>query len=264
MLPILQLGPLAIQLPGLLLLLGVWVGVTLAERESPKHGVQPAQLNHLVFLGLVAGLIGARLGYAVRYADVYLSSPLSLLALTPVTLAPIDGAAVGLIACLIYGQRQELPLWASLDSLTPGLAAVMVALGFAHLASGDAFGAPASLPWAVNLWGAARHPSQVYEILAAGAILALALRLGGKMQFPGMAFLVFTALTAGARLFLEAFRGDSVIVLNGVRQAQLGALILLLLALAGLHLRARSDMSLSKQNMSAEEQQRRKTIGLSD
>jgi len=242
MLPILQLGPLAIQLPGLLLLVGVWVGVTLVERQAPKHGVPPAQLNNLVFLGLVAGLIGARLGYAVRYADVYLASPLSLLGLTPVTLAPIDGAAIGLIVSLIYGQRKELPLWATLDCLTPGLASVMVALGFAHLASGDAFGAPASLPWAIDLWGAQRHPSQIYEILAAAVVMGMVLRLGRKAQFPGMAFLVFIALTAGARLFLEAFRGDSVIVFDGLRQAQLGALIVLLLALVGLHLRARAEI----------------------
>lgn len=248
MLPILQIGPLAIQLPGLLLLLGVWVGVTLAERQAPRHGVPSERLTNLVFLGLVAGLIGARLGYAVRYADVYLASPLSLLALTPVTLAPMDGAALGLIACLVYGQRNRLPLWATLDSLTPGLAAVMVALGFAHLSSGDAFGAPASLPWAINLWGADRHPSQVYEILAAGAILGLVIGLGRKAQFPGMAFLAFIALTAGARLFLEAFRGDSVIVLTVVRQAQLGALIILLLALVGLHLRARAEMSRAPQD----------------
>jgi hypothetical protein len=43
-------------------------------------------------------------------------------------------------------------------------------------------------------------------------------------------------------LFLEAFRGDSVIVLNGLRQAQLGALIVLLLALVALHLRARAEI----------------------
>ncbi len=114
--------------------------MTLAERAAPKHGLSPADLNNLVFLGLAAGLVGARLGYAVRYADVYLASPLSLLALTPVTLAPVDGTAVGLITCLVYGQRRALPLWSALDSVTPGLAAVATALGFAHLASGDAFG----------------------------------------------------------------------------------------------------------------------------
>jgi prolipoprotein diacylglyceryltransferase len=38
---------------------------------------------------------------------------------------------------------------------------------------------------------------------------------------PGLRFWVFLALSAAARLFLETFRGDSTIVLNMFRQAQL-------------------------------------------
>ncbi|HQU35483.1 MAG TPA: hypothetical protein PLR65_02745, partial [Anaerolineales bacterium] len=40
---------------------------------------------------------------------------------------------------------------------------------------------------------------------------------------PGVLFLNFTALTAGARLFLEAFRADSTLILGGVRLAQVVA-----------------------------------------
>lgn len=242
MFPILQIGPLAVQLPGLFILLGVWVGMTLAERAALKHAVAPGDISNLVLVGLVAGLIGARLGYATRYADVYLASPLSLVALTPVTLAPADGAAVGLIACLIYGQRMGLRLWATLDGLAPGLAVVTLAVAFAHLASGDAFGAPASLPWSVTLWGAARHPSQVYEILAAAGVLGVVLRSDSKAEAPGLLFLKFVVLASGARLFLEAFRGDSVIVLGGLRQAQLVALGMMLLSLAGMHLRTSAEL----------------------
>lgn len=241
MFPILQIGPLAIQLPGLLLLLGVWFGVTLAERSASRHGLPPADVSNLILISLVAGLIGARLGYAARYADVYLAAPLNLVALTPVTLAPVDGMAVGLIAGLVYAQRRNLELWTTLDSLTPGLAAVAVGVGLAHLASGDAFGAPTSLPWAVTLWGAERHPSQVYEILAASGILLLTLRLDRRAGVGGFPFLAFVAATSAARLFLEAFRGDSLIVLGGLRQAQLLAMGAMLVALVGLHLRAGSE-----------------------
>ncbi len=48
---------------------------------------------------------------------------------------------------------------------------MMLAVPLANLASGDAFGAPSSLPWAIELWGAARHPVQIYEAVAAGLIL---------------------------------------------------------------------------------------------
>jgi phosphatidylglycerol:prolipoprotein diacylglycerol transferase len=252
MLPILQLGPLAIQLSGLFLLLGVWVGVSLAERSAPKHGVDAAALANLIFIGLAVGLVGARLGYAARFPDVYAASPLSLLALTPVTLSVSSGMAAGGIACLIYGQRRQLPLWAALDSLTPALAALGVAVGLAHWSSGDAFGAPTALPWAVDLWGAQRHPTQVYEILAALAILGLILLSERRAVFPAFQFLAFAALTAAARLFLEAFRGDSVIVLDGLRQAQIVSLVVLLLALVGMHLRARGVLASSPDGASQE------------
>jgi len=70
-----------------------------------------------------------------------------------------------------------LPLWPALDALTPGLAAVMIAIGLAHIASGDAFGSPADLPWAIQLWGARRHPTQIYETLAAALIFASTLQI---------------------------------------------------------------------------------------
>jgi len=40
-------------------------------------------------------------------------------------------------------------------------------------------------------------------------------------------FLLFAALTAGARLFLEAFRGDSTLILGGLRLAQVIAWVML-------------------------------------
>ncbi|HNB54600.1 MAG TPA: prolipoprotein diacylglyceryl transferase, partial [Anaerolineales bacterium] len=76
-----------------------------------------------------------------------------------------------------------------------------------------------------------RHPVQLYEAVAALGIL-FALWPGGgwlarKLAFPGHSFLLFLALSAGARLFLEAFRGDSVTLPNGWRVAQILAWLVL-------------------------------------
>jgi prolipoprotein diacylglyceryltransferase len=174
---------------------------------------------------------------------VYLSEPLSLFSLNPTTLAPMEGAATGLLFALIYGQRKELPLWSTLDALTPAFAAMSIAFGFAHLSSGDAFGAATDLPWGIELWGASRHPTQVYEIVAGVLMLALVLRLGSKRLVPGVTFLGWLALTAGSRLFLEAFRGDSMIMLGSIRTAQVAGLVLLMAAMVGLHLRTRQAVN---------------------
>ncbi len=236
--PVLQIGPLALQFPGLLLLLGVWAAVLLAERRARREGVHSGTLSNLIFYALIAGLVGARLGHAVRFIQLYFENPLGLLALSPTTLSLPEGLLAAGLTGWIYHYRAGLPLWPTLDALTPGLAAVMIAIGLAHIASGDAFGSPADIPWAIQLWGARRHPTQIYETLAAALIFASTLRRPTPYPFPGYTFLRFTALTAAARLFLEAFRGDSLLMLGGIRTMQVVSLAALLLALLGMHLLA--------------------------
>jgi phosphatidylglycerol:prolipoprotein diacylglycerol transferase len=241
MLPILQVGPLAIQLSGLLLITGVWVGILLVERAAPRFKISPALVNNMIFYGLIAGILGARLGYVLRYIDAFAGDPLSILALNPNMLSIPEGLLAGLITSVIYGQRKGLPLWSTLDALTPGVAVFMLALALAHLSSGDAFGAPTSLPWAINLWGRKRHPSQVYEIMGAVIILLIMLRLQRHRWVAGFQALSFMALSAAARLFLEAFRGDSILLFGGLRQAQLSSLAILIIALIVIRLRVRTS-----------------------
>ena len=72
MYPILQIGPLAIQLPGLLLLVGLWIGTQIAERETARYKLDPGLISNMIFIALAAGIVGARLGYALKYIDLYL------------------------------------------------------------------------------------------------------------------------------------------------------------------------------------------------
>jgi phosphatidylglycerol:prolipoprotein diacylglycerol transferase len=236
MFPILQIGPLALHLPGLILLAGIWIGSWLIDNHAPRYRISPAVLSNMVFLSLAAGVVGARLWYAFRYLDVYLEDPLSLLSFNFSTLAPVEGMFTGLVTALIYGQRKRLPLWSTLDALTLGFAAFMIAFSLAHLSSGDAFGSPTDVPWAVELWGAMRHPSQVYELLIGGLIFVVIWRLRDRQLAPGILFNCWVSFFAVSRLFLEAFRGDSVIVLGTLRVTQVISLAILLGAMLGLHI----------------------------
>ncbi len=230
MLPFMRLGPFLLQLPGLALLVGVWIGSALAEKEAERLKLNPADVYNAIFYSLVAGLIGARLAYAAQYLSAYLANPLSLFALTPVTLSPNGGLIIGIMAAALFGWRKRLPLRPTLDALAPGLAAFMIAFGIAHFLSGDAFGSPTKLPWAIYLWDDYRHPAQVYEIIAALAIFGIAQRRPFGRQ-EGVTFLLTVALFAAARIFLEAFRGDSVIWPGGFRAAQVIGLLALVASL---------------------------------
>lgn len=229
MFPILQIGPLAIQVPGLVLLLGLWLGLSLAERHAPHRGVPPNLLYNLVFVALIAAVVGARLTYVLRYPSIFSSDPLGLISLNPGLLDPWGGLVAGTIAALIYGQRKGLEFYSTLDALTPAFAVISIAIGLSHLASGAAFGTTTELPWGIEIWGARRHPTQIYESLAAAMVLALL--WPGRERWrdapPGTYFLTFVALSALARLFLEAFRGDSLLLPVGLRAAQVVAWVVL-------------------------------------
>ncbi len=230
MLPTLQIGPLAMPTGPLLLLLGVWLGTWLAEREADRSGLNRDAVSALALLGLSIGLVGARLGYAARYVEAYAADPLSLISNNLATFSLPEGVVVGLVAAALYGHRQGLPIRRTLDALAPLFGVLSAALALAQLASGDGFGAPAQLPWSLYLWDEYRHPSQLYALLATLGVFGLWWRWG-RAGFDGFGFLLMTAGLAAATVFLEAFRGDSALIAGGWRSAQVGGLIVLAAAL---------------------------------
>jgi phosphatidylglycerol---prolipoprotein diacylglyceryl transferase len=231
MLPYLHLGPLLLQTTGLALLLGIWIGLTFSEKEARRLEIQPDLIYNLVFYALLGGLVGARLIYVLRYLNAYLANPASLFSLNLNSLDPAGGLLIGILTAFVYGRWKGLALRPTLDALAPGLAVFMVALGVSHLLSGNAFGSPVNLPWSIYLWDEYRHPSQVYEILAALGVLLIIARRPLGQSGGGLNFLLVIALSAAARLFLEAFRGDSLIWPGGLRAAQVLSLLVLLAAL---------------------------------
>ena len=203
MLPVIQIGPLSLQAPGLFLLISLWVGITLAEKNAKNYKLSADQLSNLILIALVSGVVGARIGYIARFPEAFASAPRNIVSLNP-----------GLL------------------DITGGIAAAM---GLSNFASGNAFGMETDLPWAVDLWNTKRHPSQIYEIFAALVTLNVLYPPKRIAQSPaGSAFITFVAITAGYRLFLEAFRGDSTLIFGSIRSAQVIALIVLALALWGL------------------------------
>lgn len=234
MLPTIQLGPLTLQAPGLILLLAVWIGLSRAEKVSHHAGISADRFYNLALVMLTAGLIGARLGYAARNIDAFLASPASLLALSPQMLSATDGIIIAFAAGIGYTQKAKIPVLHALDALAPALAILMVGSHLANFASGAAFGAPTRLFWGIQLWGETRHPVQLLEALAA-ALIAFGIwpRAGSAAALPpGLRFVIFLGATALARLWLELLRGDGGLVFGGLRQAQVTAWVVLALAAA--------------------------------
>jgi phosphatidylglycerol:prolipoprotein diacylglycerol transferase len=210
----------------ILLLAALWIGLALAEKRADRHAVSRDGLNNIVYYSLVGFILGGRLLYALANYSVFIQSPLSLFSLNLDLFDPFAALIAAMVVGFIYGSRQNLSVWPTLDALTPLFAVLAVGLSLSHLAAGTAFGSPTNLPWGIELWNATRHPSQLYELIAS-------LLVFGAIWFykvdsrPGTIFLTFAALTAASRLFLEAFRGDSTLIFGGLRLAQILAWIVL-------------------------------------
>ena len=210
----------------ILLVAALWIGLALAEKRTERHGVSKDALNNLVFYSLFGYLLGGRILFALANYSAFADSPLNIFSLNVDLFDSTSGIVTGLLIGIIYGKKQNLSLWNALDALTPILAFTAIGLHLSHLAAGIAFGSPTTLPWGIDLWNATRHPTQIYELIASLIIFGIIWFRKSELS-PGALFLNFTALTAGAHLFLEAFRADSTLILGGIRLAQVVAWVAL-------------------------------------
>lgn len=248
MLPIVNIGPLAIQTPGLILLAGIWLGFALMEKKYSRFGVHPETVNNLVMYGLIGLVIGGRVSYVAEHFSAFSKSPINLISLNPAMWDWAGGILIGLTVSALYGVRREVHFWPLMDALTPGAAAVMIAIPLMNLASGNAYGEPAQLPWSIYLWGAWRHPTQIYSALATLLILVFKVLLPLRKESqpdeqrpPGVFFLSFVAWSAAVQILTASFRVDAQLFVGLVRTAQIEAWLILALSLAFLWKRKKPE-----------------------
>ena len=231
MLPLLRLGPLAIHTPGLALLAGVWVALEILSREAARLKLDAARVYNAAFFALVAGIVGARVAFVTSHWESYRRSPLSIFSITPGSELAVAGVCAGLFVGFAYLRRHvtrpgQGDGWASvLDALAPACAALAAFGSVANLLSGNGYGVETSRPWGIELWSAKRHPTQLYELAAALAVLAILWRRRGRWPQAGAAYLAFVILYGASRLFLEAFRDDSWVLPGSLRGTQVVALL---------------------------------------
>ncbi len=235
MFPVIDLGPFAIQAPGLILILSLFFGVWLTGKLADTLGANGEAIENAFLIGLVSGILSARIGFLLQTPAIFLENPLSLVSLTPSMLNPGFGVLVGGLAALIFAQKKRLPLWPTLDTLTPLILMVFMGVHLANFASGDAYGLPTSLPWAIRIWGDFRHPVQLYTLVLS-LILCIwfwvktqGLRTTGYLQ-SGALTLVIVAALAAITVFTRAFVAEKSLFwrLDGI---QVSAFLLLALDL---------------------------------
>ncbi len=241
MLPVLQVGPLSIRMPGLVLLAALWLALEVAARAGVRRGLNPDRLYNFGFLVVVAGIAGARLAFVLAHLNLYTRiTPVTralgaALSLSPGTEIAWAGVLIAAAAAVLLARLWRLPPLPLADAFAPALAVLTLGVGLAALLRGDLLGMPADLPWAIDLAGARRHPTQAYIMLVAAAALIVAWRLERtppERRAPGtLAQIVVMVLCVGV-LLVEPLRADSATIGPGLRVMAVVALAVLVADLA--------------------------------
>lgn len=229
--PVGHLGPLPVYLFGVTTAAGVLVGVAAGLLQAERFGLSLSKTFEVAVWSVIAGAVGARLGYvAVHWAD-YRRAVGSILSFSEGGFLFHGALLGGLVALLAYGLVGDVDGWRTLDAFAPGLA-----LGQAvGLIGAQVLGEATSMPWGVTVQGTVIHPLPAYGIVAAYGLFYVLWRLGGGRVRPGSLFLTYLLLHGIGSVFLGLWSPSKMFL--GLTASQWGGGAAAAIALAAMYSR---------------------------
>ncbi len=252
---IVQLGPLSIRWYALAYITGLVVGWRLVRRlvrQAPAVASE-LQVDDFLTWATLGVVLGGRLGYVLFYQpSVYLAHPSMILAVWEGGMSFHGGMLGVAVAVTIFCRRNAIPLLGFADRVAV-VAPIGLGLGrIANFINGELWGRPAPewLPWAMIFPRGGmvpRHPSQLYEALMEGVLLAtlmfvLSRREAIRSRF-GMLTGIFLSGYAVARIVGEYFREPDAFLGFLSFGTTMGQILSIPMLLAGLWLIARAQTS---------------------
>lgn len=239
-----ELGPLTLYAFGVLVSAALFAGWLLALRQSRQAGLSQNAVSTCYLVTAGGGLVGARVLYVLtNWSDFRKVS--EIVAFQNGGLVFYGGVLGGFLASLGYSRARRLSWLAWADVAAPSLALGSSIGRIGCYMAGCDYGVPlgdkaphwlsrlGTFPrWPEDIahpaagspaWidhvlyrglpvdstaSLAVHPTQLYESLAALALLLVLLSIGSRRRFRGEVFLVFVIGYGAIRFFLELLRDD--------------------------------------------------------
>jgi len=235
-----SIGALSVRWYGLMYVVGITIGLLIAWPYAKWKGFTEVQLEQVVGWSVPAGLIGARLYYVLQQPlGSYLAEPWRVFAVWEGGMA-FFGAIFAVVAVLLLLARHLKISFLKLMDVTALLAVVGQFFGrIGNFINGDTIGYPTNHPWGVVYANpnsfAPRHdvayqPAAVYEALIDVLLFGLLWWLRKKVK-PGILFFIYIIGYSLNQIIVFTWRDNEVVFL-GLKQAQLTAIGVIIIALA--------------------------------
>jgi len=249
-----QLGPLRLRAYGLLIALGVFAAIWLADRRWQARGGEAGTVASLAMWAVPGGLVGARLYHIATDYELYTHHPLNMVKVWQGGLGIWGGIAGGLGVGAIYLRRHHLSLRDMMDTVAPALPLAQAIGRWGNWFNQELYGRPTTLPWGLEIDAAHRpaaypavhtfQPTFLYESIWDLIVVAIVLWVEKRVRLRrGYLFAVYVAAYTFGRFFTEYLRIDFAHKFLGLRLNDWTSIIVFLVA-TGLLLtkgRARAD-----------------------
>ena len=241
--PIIDLGIISIHWYSILLFIAILLGSNLAIKEAKKHGFEEDFMVNLLFLGVIIGILGARIYYVIFNFDYYKDNLIEVFKVWNGGLAIHGGIIAGFITIATICYKKKVNLLKILDYLVVGLIIAQAIGRWGNFFNGEAHGAITSLSYLESLYlpqfiidgmyinGNYYIPTFLYESIwcLMGFIIMIILR---RKKFMKVGYLTsFYLVWYGVeRFFVEGLRTDSLMFFS-LRIAQLVSLVMVVIGI---------------------------------
>ena len=206
----LEIGPLKVRWYGITYLVAFAAAWWLGRRRAARPGSTWTALDvdDFLFYAMLGVILGGRIGYVFFYGlEYWQQDPWYPLRITEGGMSFHGGLIGVLVALAVFAVRRKRRVADVFDfaAALPGLGIFSVRIG--NFINGELWGRPGDVPWAMMVDGVARHPTQLYEAILEGLLLAVVLWWFTAKDRPRLApsglFLIMYAI---GRLTVEFWR----------------------------------------------------------
>ena len=214
---------------GIIIAAGFLLALIYASFSYKKMNIDINRLIDVVIVGLIAGVIFARLFYVVFYpGDKYWKNPLEIFQIHDGGLAIYGGIIGAVVFGSLMAKLRKLKVTAVLDIAALGFLIGQCVGRWGNFINQEAFGSATELPWGMHSENTAAvvdgnvHPCFLYEsLLCLLGFVLLHFFTRRFRRYDGQTFLLYIVWYGACRFFIEGLRTDSLIIPGtGLRVSQ--------------------------------------------